>query len=114
VDAVVTDETSEKTKSSNPLAIAAIRMSLLGQDPEGYAKACAALAEAKELDFASLEMVVSVVTGSEDKISQPQLCKKDVEVLKGRASLQVLEGVGHWHVFEDLLAVAKAVEEALS
>ncbi|EEP75998.1 predicted protein [Uncinocarpus reesii 1704] len=31
------------TKARNPVALAAIRLSLMGQDPEGYAKACLAL-----------------------------------------------------------------------
>jgi pimeloyl-ACP methyl ester carboxylesterase len=110
VDAVATAGTSEATKSSNPLAVAAVRMSLLGQDPEGYAKACTALAEAPALDFAALRPRTLIITGSEDKVSPPQLCEKYVEDLQGRASLQVLQNVGHWHVFEDVQGTASAIE----
>lgn len=110
VDAVAAAGTSEATKSSNPLAVAAVRMSLLGQDPEGYAKACAALAEAPALDFAALQPKTLVITGSEDKVSPPQLCEKYVKDLQGRADLQVLEGVGHWHVFEDAKGTVNAIK----
>ena len=110
VDAVATAGTSEATKTSNPLAIAAVRMSLLGQDPEGYAKACTALAEAPALDFAALQPKTLVITGSEDKVSPPQLCEKYVKELQGKARLQVLDHVGHWHVFEDVQGTANAIK----
>ncbi|KAJ4373035.1 hypothetical protein N0V83_003326 [Neocucurbitaria cava] len=113
VDALVAAGTSEKTKTSNQLAVAAVRMSLLSQDPEGYAKACTALAGATGLDFGGVQAETLIVTGSEDKVSPPGLCEKYVEVLKGKATLMVLENVGHWHVFEDLQGVASAVKEFL-
>lgn len=56
VDAVASAGTSAKTQAENPLAVAAVRSSLLGQDPEGYAKACSALAEATaELDISAVD-----------------------------------------------------------
>lgn len=113
VDAVVTAGTSEKTKLSNQLAVAAVRLSLLGQDPEGYAKACAALAGAPGLDFGAIQAKTLIVTGSEDKVSPPPLCEKYVQGLGGKATLQVLEKVGHWHVFEDLEGVTKAAKAFL-
>jgi pimeloyl-ACP methyl ester carboxylesterase len=88
-------------------------MSLLGQDPEGYAKACAALAGAHGLDFAAIQAKTVLITGSEDKVSPVQLCEEYMEQLNGKASLQVLDNVGHWHVFEDLEGVAKIVQDAL-
>jgi pimeloyl-ACP methyl ester carboxylesterase len=113
VDAVATAGTSEKTKTSNQLAIVAVRMSLLGQDPEGYAKACAALADAEGLDFSALQTKTLIITGSEDKVSPRSLCEKYLEELKVEARLQVLQGVGHWHVFEDLQGVASAIQSFL-
>lgn len=114
VDAVVTAGTSDKTKKSNPLAVAAVRMSLLGQDPESYAKACTALAGAtEEFDVGKVEAEVLIVTGSEDKVSPPGVC----EAYKGRLGKcrdpVVLDGVGHWHVFEDVDGVAGAVKAFL-
>jgi pimeloyl-ACP methyl ester carboxylesterase len=113
VDAVVTAGTSDKTKSSNQLAIAAVRLSLLLQDPEGYSKACGALAGAEPLDFAALKAKILIVTGSEDKVSPPQLCEKYVQSLEGEAEMKILENVGHWHVFEDLQGVAGAIKNSL-
>ncbi|KAH7092399.1 fumarylacetoacetate hydrolase-like protein [Paraphoma chrysanthemicola] len=112
VDAVATAGTSEKSKTS--VAIAAVRMSLLSQDPEGYAKACTALASANALDFAAIRARTLIVTGSEDKTSPPQLCEKYVEQMKGNAKLNTLPDVGHWHVFEDTPGVAKAVQSFLA
>jgi len=109
VDAVITAGTSAKTKTDNPVAIAATRMSLLGQDPEGYAKGCTALAGASEaLPVSQIEAKTLIITGEEDKVSPPQICEKYAGEIKG-AKVQVLPQVGHWHTFEDLRGVGKAV-----
>lgn len=109
VDAVVTAGTSSKSKTENALAIAAIRLSLLGQDPEGYAKGCTALAGAIDgLPVSQIKAQTLIITGEEDKVSPPAVCDKYSGEIKG-AKLQVLPQVGHWHIFEDLAGVAKAV-----
>ncbi|KAI5238202.1 hypothetical protein E4T43_07625 [Aureobasidium subglaciale] len=103
IDAIVTAGTPEKTKSSSPLAVTAVRLSLLGQDAEGYAKACTAFANAtNELDFAAVKASTLIITGSEDKVSPQQLCEGYVQSLPKRSSLEVLSDVGHWHVHEDV------------
>lgn len=114
VDAVAIAETSDRTKSSNHVAVTAVRLSLLSQDPEGYSKACAALAGANSLDFAAIQPDTLIITGSEDKVSPHQLCESYVKGRDGRASLQVLHGTGHWHVFEDLQGTAGAIRTFLS
>lgn len=109
VDAVVTAGTSAKSKTENPLAIAAVRLSLLGQDPEGYAKGCTALAGASQaLPIQNLTAQTLIVTGDEDKVSPPQVCEKYSSEIKG-VKVHVLPQVGHWHCFEDIAGVAKAV-----
>jgi pimeloyl-ACP methyl ester carboxylesterase len=114
VDTIVTAGTSSKTKSHNPLASTAIRLSLLGQDPEGYAKACSALANATtKLDFAAIKPQTLIITGSEDKVSPPQLCKEYAALLPRGSSVEVLEDVGHWHVYEDVQGVSGAVSAFL-
>lgn len=114
VDAVATAGTSEKTKSSNPLALAAVRLSLLGQDPEGYAKACLALVGSAldTIAFEDIKSTTLIITGSEDKVSPPALCEKYRQAMNA-ATVEVLDGVGHWHVFEDLRGVAQAVSSFL-
>lgn len=111
VDTVATAGTSEKTKKSNALALTAVRLSLLGQDPEGYAKACSALAKSASttLDFSEIQAETLIATGTEDKISPPQLCEKYQSQLKSCKGVHVLQEVGHWHLFEDPDGVAKAV-----
>ncbi|KAK4539110.1 hypothetical protein LTR36_001707, partial [Oleoguttula mirabilis] len=115
VDAVAKGGTSATTQSANGLAVTAVRLSLLGQDPEGYAKACVALAEATQaLDVGGVEADVLVVTGREDKVSPVAVCEKYVQQpqqqeAKRRRELVVLPDVGHWHVFEDTKGVAEAV-----
>jgi pimeloyl-ACP methyl ester carboxylesterase len=110
VHVVATLSTTEKTKTSNLLESAAIRTSLLGQNPTGYAKACAALAGAKGQDFAAIKAKTLIVTGSKDRVSPPQLCEKSLNELGDGTKLHVLENVGYWHVFEDLQDVASALE----
>jgi pimeloyl-ACP methyl ester carboxylesterase len=96
----------------NPLIYTVIRLSMLGQDSEGYAKACTALAEAKAIDYGSIQARTLVITGSKDKVPSPELCE-DVAAMKGRAILRVLDGVGHWQILEDLPGVAGAVRDFL-
>lgn len=115
VDTVATAGTSEKTKKDNPVALTAVRLSLLGQDPEGYAKACSALAKSvnSTLDFSKIQAQTTIITGSEDKISPPQLCEKYQFQLKNCKGVHVLQDVGHWHLFEDAAGVSKSAQGAL-
>lgn len=114
---VAANATSQKTKTESPVSYAAIQGSILSQDPEGYAKACTALAGARDLhvDFVKLgeKLQTCIVTGDEDKISPPAHVIKLAETMGKGARAQVLEGVGHWHVFEDPEGVVKAVGEFL-
>ncbi|CAG9982926.1 unnamed protein product [Clonostachys byssicola] len=110
VDTIVDAGTSSKTKKANPLALAAVRISLLSQDPESYAKAVWALANAtQKLDVEAIMAKTLIVTGDEDKVSPPSLCEGYTSRIQG-SSLVVLKDVGHWHVFEDVAGVAAAVK----
>ncbi|KAJ6071437.1 hypothetical protein N7499_009451 [Penicillium canescens] len=110
VDAIIQAGLSTYVQQTNPLAVAAVRISLLSQDAEGYAKACAALAGSagETLDVKSLRIPVSFVTGEEDKVSSPALCQKYSEATGG-GHVEVLRKVGHWHLFEDVDQTVKAV-----
>lgn len=107
---------SGKTRSGRPLSLVAVQMSLLSQDPESYAKGCAAFADARhlQLDFAGLAEGSRslLVAGAEDEISTPSHVQKLAATMNG-AAISVLQDVGHWHVFEDPRAVAAAVGEFL-
>ncbi|KAH7392272.1 fumarylacetoacetate hydrolase-like protein [Phaeosphaeria sp. MPI-PUGE-AT-0046c] len=114
VDDVVGMHLSDATKTSNQIAVVATRLSLLSQDPEGYAKACVALACAEELDFAAIKPRTLFVTGSADTFSPPVLCERHVKGREGQANVKVLQNVGHWHIFEDLQGTAAAIRPFLS
>lgn len=114
VDRIARLETSTTTTHSNPLAFTAIRASLLGQDPEGFAKSFTAYVDAERLDVANLRTSTLIITGSDDSVSGPQVCQRYyMQNMGGRATLRVLEGIGHWSVFEDVTAVASAIGEVL-
>ena len=115
VDAVVTAGTSDQTKTANAMAITAVRLSLLSQDPEGYAKACGALAASKDLPL-ELEKVQArtlIITGSEDKVSPPEVCKKMRARISQAEEVDVMDGVGHWHMFEDTQRVCDSITKFL-
>ncbi|KAJ4388560.1 hypothetical protein N0V93_006018 [Gnomoniopsis smithogilvyi] len=113
--AVAEGGTSKRTRLDRPLAYTAVQMSLLSQDPEGYAKGCTALAGAQnlDLDFAQLGKIKSLlVTGSDDNVSSPDHVRKVAEIMP-ESTLEVLPDVGHWHVFEDVSGVASVVRKFL-
>jgi pimeloyl-ACP methyl ester carboxylesterase len=111
---IATASTSESTKKMNPLAITAIRLSLLGQDPEGYAKACAALAGATTaLEVEKINAKILIITGEDDKVSPPELCSRYTKRLQASDPV-VLQNTGHWHVFESEVALSKVFSQFLS
>jgi pimeloyl-ACP methyl ester carboxylesterase len=114
VDAVTTAGTSGKTKAERPIALSAVRGSLLSQNPEGYAKGCMALAGSADatIDISKLTMPTLIITGDEDKVSPAQLVRKMEGVMKD-VKVEILKGCGHWHVYEDVEGVAKAVKAFL-
>ncbi|KAL2833828.1 hypothetical protein BDW59DRAFT_179483 [Aspergillus cavernicola] len=111
---VATAATSALTKASNPLAVSAVRQYLLSTHPEGYAKGCMALTKSADvvIQVEKLGVPTLIVAGRDDAISPVALA----EGYAGRMSnarVVVLEGVGHWHVIEDLDATVKAVKPFL-
>lgn len=114
VDAVATAATSEATKSNNHVAMAAVRLSLLSQDPEAYAKACQALAGATTaFPLDRVDSQTLIITGDEDKVSPPAVAAKYASTIPQSQEAIVLKGVGHWHIFEDVQGVANAVKSFL-
>ncbi|OJJ41926.1 hypothetical protein ASPWEDRAFT_147982 [Aspergillus wentii DTO 134E9] len=111
VDAVVGAGTSAATKSSNPLAVTAVRLSLLGTHPEGYAKACTALAGCQQLPVEEISCKTLIITGEEDKVSPATVCASYAEKL--HTETVILKDVGHWHVFEDVSGVSEAIRAFL-
>ena len=59
-DAVTAAGTSQRTQTEKPVATAAVRGSLLSQDPEGYAKGCTALGESEGVTLGPENLPTSV------------------------------------------------------
>ncbi|KAJ5212305.1 uncharacterized protein N7498_003951 [Penicillium cinerascens] len=86
---------------STPLQKAFIRELLLGQDPKGYAALCRAIATAQPADYAAVKAPFMLIAGKEDKSASMEGCKHIYDhVSSQKKSLEVLEGVGHWHCIE--------------
>lgn len=112
VDTIVAGDTSAYTQANRPMAVTAARLSLLAQDPEGYAKACTAMAAVEKIDYGNLKAKTLLLTGSDDKISTPKLCEQYQKEIDG-SSLEILQDVGHWHLFEQDVAVSEIVQRFL-
>jgi pimeloyl-ACP methyl ester carboxylesterase len=106
-DTVSIAGTSQRTKAS--LGFTAVKLSLLGTEPESYAKTCTALAGCKALPFQCIQAKTLIVTGDEDKVSSPELCTAYAQRIPDALPPVILSKVGHWHMFEDFRGVATAI-----
>src|ERR1700761_2589457 len=106
-DTVVGNAFAAESYKSRRGEVALAREMLTRQDPEGYALACEAAANSTPPAFDSVKGKVVVVSGKEDKVSTVQAGETTTQKLGSNATQEVLDGVGHWHIFE---ATAKAVE----
>lgn len=113
VDAVVNAGLSPSTHANNQLAVTATRLSLLAQDPEGYAKACTALASVEKIAYDTLQCPTLILTGADDKVSPPKLCEEYGSVV-AQSNVDVIDNVGHWHLFENEPLVVEKVTHWLA
>lgn len=98
-DQMVQAATSTETRSRHPVAVAAVRESLMRQCPEGYARSCEALAEAQAADVAKISCPTLLVTGDEDAVAPPQAVRAIADRIPG-ARAEVLARCGHWTIYE--------------
>ncbi len=98
-DAVCAGSTAAATRADLPVALAAVRESLMRQPPEGYAATCEALAEARPAAVEGLSMPCLLVTGAEDAVAPPDMARGLAGRL-GDARLVVFPRCGHWATFE--------------
>lgn len=98
-----------------PLQKAFIRELILGQDPKGYAALCRAIATAQPADYAAVRAPFLLIAGAEDKSAPMEGCKHIFEhVSSQKKTLEVLEGVGHWHCIEAPDAVGGLIARFVS
>ena len=102
---------SADTRQRAPTASAFVRESVMRQDPEGYARSCEALADARPAALERIEAPVLLLTGDEDTIAPPQAVRAMAERLgaghgaagSGRRAgvrVVVLSRCGHWTPIE--------------
>jgi len=98
-NALVHAATSSETKAKRPVAVAAVREFLMRQPPDGYARTCDALADARAPDLSRIACPVVLVTGDEDAIAPAGGARQIAERLPG-CRLELLRGCGHWTTIE--------------
>jgi pimeloyl-ACP methyl ester carboxylesterase len=103
------NQLNRKISTGNGSVIGAVRLSLLGQDPEGYAKACMALAnETEHLPVHKIEAKTLIVTGDEDVDSPPAVCEEYAAKIPD-SRVVILPETGNWLIFENLKGVTDIV-----
>jgi 3-oxoadipate enol-lactonase len=102
-DTLVKASTSADSRERFPAAAAFVRESLTRQDPEGYARNCEALADAKPASVANIQAGTLLVTGDEDGVAPPQSVRAMAEKFtgnKGGTRVVVFNRCGHWTPIE--------------
>jgi len=98
-DALLQSALAGESRSRRPVAVAAVRESLMRQCPEGYARSCEALADAQPANLSRIGCPVLLVTGDEDAVAPPQAVRALGMRISG-ARVEVLARCGHWTVYE--------------
>lgn len=97
----------------DPVVGAYIRESLMRQSPTGYAAHCRALADAGPADHAAIRCPSRLVVGSADPVTPPAMARELVTRLPS-ATLDELDGVGHWATLEAPDAARRSLLQHLS
>lgn len=97
--AVVANALSQRTRDTQPLVSALVKELVAGQDPEGYARNCEALAGAGDPGPVSAELPLLLITGDEDKVGPPQV-SNDLAEGHPAAEVVILPGIAHWTALE--------------
>jgi 3-oxoadipate enol-lactonase len=94
-DSLVQASTSNETRQRRHAAVAFVRESLMGQNADGYARSCEALADARSADTTRIACPTLLVTGDEDIVAPPQSVRMMAQKISG-SRVEVLRGCGHW------------------
>lgn len=109
---VISSALSPQTRSNSPLACALIRSLILGTPPQGYARACGALAGAKNPVWSKITAQVVIVGGETDYLSTPQVIEEFVELIGAdKCRSVILPEVGHWIAVESPVKVGELLTE---
>lgn len=101
--------------AAGPLVSPFIRELLLGQSSAGYLSNCRVIASAKRPSYEGIKCPVLLLAGKEDKSATLGQCEKMFgEIGSERKSIEVLEGVGHWHCIEAPVVIGEKIIGFLS
>ncbi|MGD9603373.1 MAG: alpha/beta fold hydrolase [Gammaproteobacteria bacterium] len=100
-DAIVAGSLARETRADRPLVVALVRELLMRQPPEGYARLCEALADARKVELGVIGCPVLLVTGDQDPTSPAAACEAMCAALP-QAQLEILPECGHWACLEQV------------
>jgi 3-oxoadipate enol-lactonase len=90
---------SASTRQQQPVTVAYVREGVAAQDPEGFARNCIALSEARATTIEAIQCPVLLVTGDEDVVT-PLSSARMLQTRLPKARLEVLNRCGHWPMQE--------------
>ncbi|KAL4881026.1 Alpha/Beta hydrolase protein [Aspergillus karnatakaensis] len=99
------------TGAIDPKLRDAVRDAVLKCDVEGYAKACEAVADLNHLDpdYSVITAPTMLIAGGGDVISPPERSVGVQEAIGENAWVEVLKGVGHQFILQDLEGCARVL-----
>lgn len=98
------------SSAATALQQAFIRELIIGQNPQGYAALCRAIAASKASDYAAINVPFLLIAGDEDKSATMEGCRHIFDrVFSKNKRMEVLANVGHWHCVEAPEEVGKAM-----
>ena len=112
-DAWLDGAVSPRSHATRPGMVGLLRDLFLRNEPQHYAKACRALADAERIPRDEIGQPTLIIAGSHDRSTPIAMA----EELKGSipvSRVKVIPGVGHWMPLEDPDAVASAMLEFLT
>jgi len=101
--------TSPTVQTRAPEILGFVRELLLAQNPEGYARACEALADAKAVDLSGVDAPVLLLRGDDDKVSTKETVDANAQRTPHTSRPAILEGCGHWTPIEAAARVTTAL-----
>jgi 3-oxoadipate enol-lactonase len=101
---------STAAANDNPVVVAFVRESHMGQDPEGFARSCEALAQADKADHRLIDCPTLIVTGDEDAVAPASIAQELADRI-GNAKTLVLHRCGHWAPIERSKECGKLLSE---
>lgn len=112
-DQIAANAVAARSRETNPVITAFVRESVMRQSPEGYAKACEALAAATTVDVRLISVPTLLMTGEADVVAPPAMARTLGDRISG-ASVTIVPDCGHWITVEKPEIVNRALGEFLN